>query len=299
VRLNFAKTLLELAESNDRIFLVCADLGFSVLEPFAERYPDRYLNVGVAEQAMAGIAAGLAQTGYTVFIYSIANFPTLRCLEQIRNDICYHGSDVKVIAVGSGLAYGSQGYTHHAVEDVAVMGSLPGMEVFSPADPVEVVAVTRALAVSGRPGYMRISRSGEPVLSDRPIADIRSARVLADGADTVILATGAVADLAVQARARLGQSVGVVSLPCLKPFPGEEVLRLIGRARRVVTVEEHILRGGLYSELCRLLVQSGLRPHVEALGVSEISGDFIAGSREQLLAKDGLTVDHVCKAATG
>ena len=299
MRNNFAKTLLELAETNDRIFLLCADLGFSVLEPFAERYPDRYLNVGIAEQAMAGIAAGLAQSGYTVFMYSIANFPTMRCLEQIRNDVCYHGSDVKVIAVGSGLAYGSQGYTHHAVEDVAVMGALPGMEVFSPADPVEVVEVTRALASSGKPGYMRISRSGEPVLSDRPIIDIRAPRVLVEGSQTVILATGAVADLAVQARQRLGAAVGVVSLPCLKPFPKSEILRLIGQASRVVTIEEHILRGGLYAELCALLVQSGLRPQVEALAISEMSGEFIAGSREELLAKDGLTVDALCKAAMG
>jgi transketolase len=299
MRNRFSNTLLSLAETNPRIFLVCADLGFSVLEQFADRFPERYLNVGVAEQAMAGVAAGLAQSGFTVFIYSIANFPTMRCLEQIRNDVCYHNTDVKVVAVGSGLAYGNQGYTHHAVEDVAVMSALPRMEVFSPADPDEVEAATRALAASGGPGYLRLSRSGEPVLSDQAIADIRAPRVLAEGAETVILATGAVADLALQAKRWLSGDVGVISVPCLKPFPSAEILRLIGGARRVVTVEEHILRGGLYANLCPLLVQSGLRPKVAPLGMPELSGHSIAGTRDQLLAHAGLSVEAIVMAAEG
>ena len=296
MRNRFSNTLLHLAEDNPRIFLISADLGFSVLEQFAERFPDRYLNVGVCEQAMAGVAAGLAQSGFTVFIYSIANFPTMRCLEQIRNDVCYHRSDVKVVAVGSGLAYGNQGYTHHAVEDVAVMSALPHMEVFSPADPEEVEAATRALAASGGPGYLRISRSGEPILSNLPITDIRAARVLAEGEDTVILATGAVADLAMQARAQLDGSVAVISLPCLKPFPNAQVLRLISKARRIVTLEEHILRGGLYANLCALLVETGLRPIVKPLGMPELSGHSIAGSRDELLAAAGLSVEAVIEA---
>ena len=299
MRNRFSSTLLELAKENPRIFLMCADLGFSVLEQFAERFPERYLNVGIAEQAMAGVAAGLAQSGFTVFIYSIANFPTMRCLEQIRNDVCYHRSDVKVVAVGSGLAYGNQGYTHHAVEDVAVMSALPYMEVFSPADPEEVEAATRALAVSRGPGYLRISRSGEPILSDLPITDIRAPRVLAQGEDVVSLATGAVADLAMQAKALLGGSVGVVSLPCLKPFPSAEVLRLIGKARRIVTLEEHILRGGLYANLCALLVQSGLRPSVVPLAMPELSSHSIAGTRDELLHDAGLSVEAVIQAVKG
>lgn len=297
MRNRFSNTLLQLAEENPRIFLICADLGFSVLEQFAERFPERFLNVGVAEQAMAGIAAGLAQSGFTVFIYSIANFPTLRCLEQIRNDICYHQSDVKVVAVGSGLAYGNQGYTHHAVEDVAVMSALPHMEVFSPCDPEEVEAATRALAASGGPGYLRISRSGEPILSTLPIADIRAPRILAEGGDTVILATGAVAELAVRAGAQLDSPTTVVSLPCLKPFPRAEVLTLIGQARRIITLEEHILRGGLYAALCALLVETGLRPVVIPLGMPELTGHSIAGTRDELLAAAGLTVEAIVQAA--
>ncbi len=137
MRTAFARTLGELAAGDERLWLLTGDLGFSVLEPFAQQFPQRYLNVGVAEQNLAGIAAGLASCGKIVFTYSIANFPTIRCLEQIRNDICHHELPVKVVAVGGGLSYGAAGYSHHAVEDLAVMRAMPGMVVVAPADPWE------------------------------------------------------------------------------------------------------------------------------------------------------------------
>src|SRR4029077_3365308 len=137
MRTAFIRTILELAESDDRIHLIVGDLGFGVVEPFMAKYPDRFLNAGVAEQNMTGIAAGLALSGKIVFTYSIANFPILRCLEQIRNDVCYHRANVKVVAVGGGFAYGSLGATHHATEDLAIMRALPEMSVVAPGDPEE------------------------------------------------------------------------------------------------------------------------------------------------------------------
>lgn len=137
MRTAFVEALCAAAEDNQRIWLLTGDLGYTVLEKFASRFPDRFVNAGVAEQNMTGVAAGLALTGKIVFTYSIANFPTLRCLEHIRNDVCYHAADVKIVAVGGGLAYGQQGYTHHAVEDLAVMRALPNMTVLAPGDPVE------------------------------------------------------------------------------------------------------------------------------------------------------------------
>src|SRR6184192_4584852 len=136
---------MKLAERDSRVFLIVGDLGFGVTEPFAQRFPERYLNAGVAEQNMTGIAAGLALSGKIVFTYSIGNFPTLRCLEQIRNDICYHHANVKVVAVGGGFAYGALGMTHHATEDLAIMRTLPGMVVVAPGDPVEAELATRAV----------------------------------------------------------------------------------------------------------------------------------------------------------
>src|SRR5207302_7770276 len=143
-----------------RVCLVVGDLGYSVIEKFAETYPDQFVNVGVAEQNMTGIAAGLALSGKIVFTYSIANFATLRCLEQIRNDVCYHNANVKVVAVGGGLAYGALGSTHHATEDLAIMRALPRMVVVAPGDPVETELLTRAVAAEAGPCYMRLGRAG-------------------------------------------------------------------------------------------------------------------------------------------
>src|SRR5689334_14978381 len=146
MRTSFIEALCEVAEQNDRVWLLTADLGYSVLERFASRFPRRYMNVGVAEQNLIGVAAGLARCGKIPFVYSIANFPTLRCLEQIRNDVCYHHGNVKVVAVGGGFSYGAQGYTHHGIEDLSIMRSLPGMTVVAPADPTEARLATSALA---------------------------------------------------------------------------------------------------------------------------------------------------------
>jgi hypothetical protein len=146
MRTAFLETLVRLARHDERIWLLTGDLGYSVLEGFAREFPERFVNAGVAEQNLTGVAAGLALSGKIVFTYSIANFPTLRCLEQIRNDVCYHRANVKVVAVGGGLAYGSQGYTHFGVEDLAVMRALPYMTVVAPGDPVEARLATEAIA---------------------------------------------------------------------------------------------------------------------------------------------------------
>src|SRR5712691_3932084 len=151
----FFRALYALAERDERIHLVVGDLGFGVVEPFAERFPERFLNVGVAEQNMTGVEAGLALCGAVVFTYSIGNFPTLRCLEQIRNDICYHEANVKVVSVGGGFSYGSLGMSHHATEDLAIMRALPGMVVVAPGDPIEAACATRAVAAYDGPCYLR------------------------------------------------------------------------------------------------------------------------------------------------
>ena len=140
MRNSFINRLTEIAKVDKKIFLICGDLGYSVLEPFAEQFPDRFLNVGIAEQNMMHVATGLAFEGYNVFTYSIGNFPTLRCMEQIRYDICYHNANVKIVAVGSGYAYGPLGVSHHTTEDIAMLRALPGMIVTAPGDPVEAMS---------------------------------------------------------------------------------------------------------------------------------------------------------------
>ena len=163
----FIDELCTLAETNDRIFLIVGDLGYNVVEPFAQRFPDRFLNAGVSEQNMTGVAAGLAADGYHVFTYSIANFPTFRCAEQLRNDIAYHDLPVTVVAVGGGLAYGNLGYSHHAVQDYALIRCMQNMLIAAPGDPAEVRACLRYLTANPGPSYLRLGKAGEPGLSSR------------------------------------------------------------------------------------------------------------------------------------
>ena len=299
MRNNFITTLAEVAAANPKIWLLCGDLGYSVLEPFAARFPDRYVNIGVAEQNMAGVAAGIALSGNTVFIYSIGNFPTLRCLEQIRNDVCHHGADVKVVAVGAGYAYGSQGYTHHALEDVAIMSALPGMEVFVPCDPAETRIATQTIAASGRPSYLRLSRSGEPVLRTNLPEDLRRPGVLRPGRDVVILASGPIASACLAAAELLAiedLEVGVVSVTCVKPFDDAFVQEVASGARLLVTVEEHILRGGLYAVVLAALSLVRDRTPILGLAIPEPTGKITkAGDREFLLKGAGLSTEAIAE----
>ena len=257
MRNTFINTLCELAEEDERIWLLTGDLGFSVLEHFVNRFPGRYVNVGVAEQNMTGVAAGLAMSGKIVFTYSIANFPTLRCLEQIRNDVCYHQLDVKIVAVGGGLAYGSSGYTHHAIEDLAVMRAMPNMKVVAPGDPFEAREVTRAVAHESGPCYLRLGKAGEPYVHQRPPAfSIGRAIQVREGFDAAVLSTGGMLQTAVEAAevcARQGRSVAVYSVPWIKPLDVALLRELVGRFALLVTVEEARSSGGLGGAVAELL----------------------------------------------
>lgn len=251
MRTAFIQTLIEQARLRDDIFLVVGDLGFSVVEPFVEEFPNRFLNAGVAEQNMTGVAAGLASEGWHVFTYSIANFPTLRCFEQIRNDVCYHRLPVTVVAVGAGMSYGSLGYSHHAVQDLAVMRTLPGITVLSPADPGEARESVQWLCANPGPSYLRIGKAGEPHLHDVRGFTQGPLEILPGSGDTALVATGSVLKVALDA-ARLASSQGVsppvFSCPWLAPVESS-FFQPLARYRRLVTLEEHVSAGGFASLL--------------------------------------------------
>jgi len=191
MRTAFMKTLFEAAAQDRRVCLIVGDLGYSVIDEFAKAYPDQFVNAGVAEQDMTGIAAGMALSGKIVFTYSIANFATLRCLEQIRNDVCYHHANVKVVAVGGGLAYGSLGVSHHATEDLAILRALPGMTVVAPGDPIEAELATRAVIAHDGPVYLRLGKAGEPVVhTKRPEFRLGKAISIRTGRDLTLISTG-------------------------------------------------------------------------------------------------------------
>jgi transketolase len=274
MRTAFIETLCELAAVEERIWLLTGDLGFSVLEKFADRFPDRYVNVGVAEQNMSGVAAGLARCGKIVFTYSIANFPTLRCLEQIRNDICYHGGNVKVVAVGGGYAYGAQGYTHHGIEDIAIMRSLPGMIVVAPGDPIETRLATRAIVAHNGPCYLRLGKANEPVVHQAvPEFRLGQAIWVRRGNDVTLISTGGMLMEAVETAERLdslnGINAAVVSMPTVKPLDSATVIQAANQTGAVVTAEEHNITGGLGSAVAEVLAESGLTVRFKRFGVPD------------------------------
>jgi transketolase len=272
VRTAFIKALVELAEQDSRINLLVGDLGFSVVEQFAERFPSRYLNVGVAEQNMTGIAAGMALCGKIVFTYSIGNFPILRCLEQIRNDVCYHHADVKIVSIGGGLTYGPLGMTHHTTEDLAIMRALPGMTVVAPGDPVEAAAATAAIASTPGPCYLRLGKAGEPVVHDKVI-DFRLGKAItvAEGSDITLIATGGLLYNTVRAGDALrerGVSVRVLSMPTIKPLDEQAILDAAQNTSAIITIEEHSIIGGLGGAVAEVLAGiEGPRPKLTRIGL--------------------------------
>lgn len=259
MRSAFIQTLMELAEHDPRIVLIVGDLGFGLVEPFAARFPDRFINVGVAEQNMTGIAAGMALSGAVVFTYSIGNFSTLRCLEQIRNDVCHHNANVKIVSVGAGLAYGALGASHHCIEDISVMRALPNMTVVSPADPVEARMATQAIPALRGPAYLRLGRSGEPMVHEGPITfQFGKAIQMADGHDVTLIATGAMVHGAVQAAHDLRRSgiyARVLSMHTLKPLDEDAILSAAHQTGAIVTIEEHSIIGGLGSAVAEVLAE--------------------------------------------
>lgn len=258
MRTAFIRELIAQAREHPDIFLVVGDLGYSVVEPFANEFPDRFLNAGVAEQNMTGMAAGLAASGYHVFTYSIANFPTLRCLEQIRNDICYHGVPVTVVSVGAGLSYGNLGYSHHAVQDLGILRTFGELTIHSPADPGEARESVRWLTRNPCPSYLRLGKAGEPDLYPAQPLGPRPNVVHPGTADVAIAATGSVLKCALEAAAFLrcdGLDPAVLSCPWLQPL-GTEFAAVFQAYRRVLTVEEHVASGGLGSLMKELLPRS-------------------------------------------
>ena len=300
MRTAFFRALLQAAERDERIHLVVGDLGFGVVETFCERFPNRYLNAGVAEQNMTGIAAGMALSGKIVFTYSIANFPTLRCLEQVRNDVCYHRANVKIVAVGGGFAYGALGMTHHAVEDLAVLRALPEMTVVAPGDPIEASAATQAIACRPGPCYLRLGRAGEPVVHADPIRfEIGKAIRLREGHDVTIISIGGMLATAMEVANALmvrGLEARVLSMHTLKPLDTEAIMAARRETRAVVTLEEHSVIGGLGSAVAEVLSESGDRGiPFKRLGIGTSFTTEI-GSQEFLREKHGLSVKGVLRS---
>lgn len=305
MRTAFIKELAGLACTNESIFLVAADLGYSVVETFAEKFPNRYLNSGIAGQNTTGLASGLASEGYHVFTYSIANFPTFRCAEQIRNDIAYHNLPVTVVAVGGGLAYGNLGYSHHAVQDYALLRAFPNMLIAAPGDPAETRACLRYLTAAPRPSYLRLGKAGEPLihLADPEIAEgklIPILPALTSQANTLptklVLTTGAALKLAYDALlAKPSPDWQLCSLPLWSENSKSYIAEALRRYNAIVTVEDHLHAGGFGSYIHEALNSIGIRNPVHHIALSEAVCGLVA-NQTTLNDKGGLNIPAIHRA---
>lgn len=253
MRTTFIKQLVEEAMTNDKIFLIVGDLGYSVVEMFAEKFPERFLNAGIAEQNMIGIAAGLAKEGYNVYVYSIGNFPTLRCMEQIRYDVAYHHLNVKIVSVGAGYAYGSLGVSHHATEDLGMMRTIPDMVVCSPCDPIEAKTITTISANYDGPMYLRLGKAGESIVHHSEIKNLVIGEILPiiqnSDASEALLVSGSILDYAVKKMGERKLSVDIYSVPFVKPLNEGHLCKIANKYSVLTILEEHQRSCGIGSAI--------------------------------------------------
>ncbi len=277
----FFKTLIDCTRQNNRINLLVGDLGFKVTEEFKNLFPGNFLNVGVAEQNMTGLAAGMALAGKICITYSIGNFSTLRCLEQIRNDVCYHNLDVKIVSVGGGVSYGAVGATHHATEDLAIMRALPNMKVLSPNDPLEVSVLTEMMLSQPGPFYLRLGRAGEQSLhSHKPVLKTGEPCRFIKGRQVAVLATGGMLSACAAACENLrqaGLTPSLFSVPFIKPINIETVIKIASEHSLIVTVEDHSVSGGLGSCISEIIAETSEHTKLLRIGFpdefSRVVGD--------------------------
>lgn len=300
------KTLIELGKQDKNIELITGDLGFGVLKSFWETLPDQFVNAGIAEQNMTGVAAGMALEGKKVFTYSIGNFPTLRCLEQIRNDCAYHNANVNIICVGGGYVYGSLGMSHHATEDIAILRALPDVTVICPGDPVEAALAVKKIANTQGTCYLRLGRGGEKnvntVIKEFKIGKaykLRDAKDLPQKA--AIFSTGAILEETSKACDMLeeqGIAVEQYSFPTVKPIDSDVIKDCAERFDHIFTVEEHNVVGGFGSAVAEVLAEFGGKAKLHRIGINDFYCIEV-GSQAYLREQVGINADGIVRKVKG
>ena len=299
MRATFNKKLLELAKEDKRIHMVLADIGYGEIEPFRDTFPERYYNVGVAEQNMTGVACGIAMEGNIAITYSIANFPTLRCLEQIRNDVCYHNANVKIVIIGGGVSYGALGMSHHSTEDIAIMRALPNMVIEVPCDNYEAEAATEAMISYDGPFYYRCGYKGESDIHSGPI-DFRLGKAITvkEGSDVTLMFAGPIGynvKDAAEILEKEGISCRLVSMHTIKPIDKDAIADAAKNTGGIITVEEHNLSGGLGSAVAEVVCDLGLTPKkFRRFAIPDVNVSLI-GSQEWIRDQYGLSSKKIAE----
>lgn len=294
MRDTFVKTLINEAKKNPNIELITGDLGFGVLQPYIDALPNQFTDAGIAEQAMTSIAAGMAREGKIVVNYSIGNFPTLRCLEQIRNDCCYHDANVKVVAIGGGFTYGSLGMSHHATDDISVMRGLPNLTILAPGDAYESEACTKYMLNHDGTFYLRLDRGGGlPIHNHEFDIDkiIRGLKIREYMKDAVILATGGILSVANEVSKNL--EITLYSFPMVKPMCKETIEELAKKYSHIITLEENNVLGGFGSAVCEIVAEmNGPKAIVHKIGIEDCYSTIV-GSQTYLRDVYGLSPSKV------
>lgn len=305
MRDTFARTLYKVAKKDPRVFIVVADISPAAsMTPFREEFPDRFINVGVAEQSMIGICAGLAMRGCTPFAYTIATFAAYRPFEHIRDDLCYQELPVTIVGIGGGLSYATLGGTHHAQEDIAVMSALPNMSVIAPSDPPETEAATWACAQHQGPVYLRLGKAGEPDLTSSALEPFVFGKIrrIREGKKVNVMSYGPMLKMARDVADRLEQvdhaAVGLISAHTLKPLDRAGIADLLRRSETLVVMEEHSEIGGLAAQVKQIAWESGARCRIFGFSLKD-RFIHVFGSQEELWRAHGISVDLVCDAVTG
>ena len=303
MRDTFVKTLIELAKKDKDIELITGDLGFGVLKPFWEQVPDQFTNAGIAEQNMTTVAAGMALEGKTVFTYSIGNFPTLRCLEQIRNDCAYHNANVKIVCIGGGFVYGSLGMSHQATEDLAILRALPDVVVMAPGDLVEAEEATKAIAAYQGTCYLRLGRGGEKRIHDK-IDDFQIGKAIQirEGKRIAIFSSGAIfeevqgaCDLLLQA----GYDPAVFTFPTVKPIDKDIIEQCSKEYEMIVTCEEHNIIGGFGSAVAEVMAEMKKKKAYQIrIGINDVYGIEV-GNQSYLREQYGISASKIAARIEG
>lgn len=298
MRNRIAELIESAALSDPNTVFLTGDLGFSVVESLCAQLGPRFINAGVSEANMATMAGGLALSGYRTYIYSIAPFVTLRCLEQIRNDVCYQGLDVRIVGIGAGFSYGTLGPSHHTLEDATLLAALPGMTVLCPAGVGELDAIFAAYANVREPIYFRIGRERGPDLSPPPLTRYAPAWIVKEGSDATILCSGAVLEKGLEAARELtylGVAARVVSIPVMHPFPVEAVKPLV--TGPLVTVAEAYPGNPLECGAMRMLLEAGMSQGYAAINVRQEFPKTVY-SHDPLRTQGGLSAAAIVEAVT-
>tara|TARA_B100001996_G_scaffold379496_1_gene365336 strand:- start:11 stop:925 length:915 start_codon:yes stop_codon:yes gene_type:complete len=297
MRNRFVDNLLKYSSRNKKVYLLTGDLGFSVLEPFIKKNPKNFFNMGVAEQNMIGVASGLALEGNKVFTYSISNFATSRCHEQIRNDICYHNLDVTVVAVGGGLPYGTHGYTHHGIEDITITRCLPNITVYVPADRYELDFCFSKIIKNKSPKYLRLAKGGEPDLYKKKISIKENVIKHRKLSDINILSCGSILGEAIECCdyfQESGYDVGLFSCPVISQESIPEIEKLLKQGKTFITIEEHKKLGGFGSFISEISVGLPNPVRIISCGV-QADGYDLVGTQKYLRSLHGIDKEGLIK----